>query len=430
MSCFCTNCCRKEHVRLPFHQISQWTGGFFEESWDADDIPGLTAYATEQNEQPTGEQTWIPNDLPTGVLFIKHSKQITTIVDKSRVHTHKIKYCRCADALTTDIQLCQMGLFLASFAQTKTAFTFQVVDDFWLDNLECGTSAMNYYNKLRRMTTSVFPHLVPDRYHELMRVARQWRQLQLLKWNGFGHESKDRKPGDLALSCPACLQTGINVTLPPEDKQEETNSKSELPKFSRLYSRSLVMDGNFKNSPQGYGDGTYKAHLAQANDAVQWSECNNHHAVNQANATRHRLEATGISGCACARHGCFITYAMVNFQKGERQMNMDYAVCEVLKHNASGIQRALTFYDINCQYHKYLRDWVSGMCMATKIAAMYNMPAISSPVPHELMARSWRHCGCRKALCQIFRQAVKGVTESTTAFQKLNESANAAKVIE
>ncbi|KAG1779892.1 hypothetical protein EV702DRAFT_1043281 [Suillus placidus] len=307
----------------------------FTDAEDANDIPGP---GDTQDEQLTSERTWIPNDLPTG--------------------------------------LCQMGLFLASFAQPKTAFTFEVLDDFLLDNLECETSAMNYYNKLRRMTTSVFPHLVPDRYWKLMRVARQWRQLKLLKWNGFGHESKDRKPGDLALFCLACPQPGINVTLPPEDMQEETNSKSKFPSPSWLYARSLVMDGNFKAehlyavNPTDevslmdgcafmVGDATYKAHLAQAKDAVQRSKCNNHHAVNQANASQHRLEATSIGGCACARHGCFVPHAMVDFQKGERQMNMDYALCEALKHNASGIRHALTFYDVNCQYHKYLRDRVS-----------------------------------------------------------------------
>ncbi|KAG2351459.1 hypothetical protein BDR07DRAFT_1242221, partial [Suillus spraguei] len=87
--------------------------------------------------------------------------------------------------------------------------------------------------------------------------------------------------------------------------------------------------------------------------------CNNHRAVNQANASWHRLEAIGIGGCACARHGCFVPHAMVNFQKGERQIHMDYALCEALKHNAGSIQHALTFYDVNCQYHKYLRDRVS-----------------------------------------------------------------------
>ncbi|KAG1786208.1 uncharacterized protein HD556DRAFT_1449943 [Suillus plorans] len=93
-----------------------------------------------------------------------------------------------------DIQLFKMGLFPASFLEPKTAFTFDVLNDFLLDNLECGTSAMNYYSKLRRMTTTVFPHLVPDRYRELMRVARQWRKLKLLKRNGFGHEERKSNP--------------------------------------------------------------------------------------------------------------------------------------------------------------------------------------------------------------------------------------------
>ncbi|KAG1717410.1 hypothetical protein EDB19DRAFT_1615745, partial [Suillus lakei] len=85
-----------------------------------------------------------------------------------------------------------------------------------------------------------------------------------------------------------------------------------------LYSRSLVMDDNFKAEYLYAANPMDEAHLAQAKDAVQRSECNNHQAINQANASRHRLEATGIGGCACARHGCFVPCAMVDFQKGER----------------------------------------------------------------------------------------------------------------
>lgn len=40
---------------------------------------------------------------------------------------------------------------------------------------------------------------IQDQYRELMRVVRQWRKLKLLKWNGFGHEEKEVKPGDIAL---------------------------------------------------------------------------------------------------------------------------------------------------------------------------------------------------------------------------------------
>ncbi|KAG1786721.1 uncharacterized protein HD556DRAFT_1414001 [Suillus plorans] len=63
----------------------------------------------------------------------------------------------------------------------------------------------------------------------------------------------------------------------------------------------------------------------------------------------------GIGGVACARHGCFVPHSMVDFQKGKRQMNMDYALCEASRHNMEGITRAVTFYDINCQYNKHFR---------------------------------------------------------------------------
>ncbi|KAG1731224.1 uncharacterized protein EDB91DRAFT_1238979 [Suillus paluster] len=502
---FCTNCCRMEHQRLPFHRISQWTGSFFEDCCLVK--TGLVISLGHSGNPcpcqdyghattPTANASKNNHDLPTGVPFIKNDKTMTTIVDKSGVHTHIIKYCMCADAPSADLQLFQLGLFPASFTQPKTAFTFDVLDDFLLDNLECGMSVMNYYSKLRRMTTNVFPHLVPDRYWELMRVARQWRQLKLLKWNGFGHKEKDVEPSDLALFCPACPQPGINVTLPTEEGAAEINRESDLEMLSWLYSRSLVMDGNFKAEHMhaanpidevplmdghGFmvGDGKYKAHLALAKDAIQRSKCNNHRAVNQANASRHRLEATGIGGCACARHGCFVPHAMVDFQKGERQINMDYALCEALKHNAGGIRCTLTFYDVNCQYNKYLKDrvadspylriqeqmeiipgiglWhVHGHQDSCYVRYASNFIASTARIDSEIMETLWaplniispsawgmgtphrKECldyqmnDCNfmkmirmsKALCQKFRQAVKGLADSREAFEKLDQSAD------
>ncbi|KAG2047574.1 hypothetical protein BDR06DRAFT_985116 [Suillus hirtellus] len=158
------------------------------------------------------------------------------------------------------------------------------------------------------MTSSMFPHLVPDRYRELMRVARQWRQLKTMKWHGFGHRSDNPSTGELALFCLACPQPGINVLLDPSWK----------------YTRSFVMDGNFKAKhlhPIKPFDEVwlYNMHLAEAADTVEKSSCNNHRAVNQANDASHKLESTGIGGVACARHGCFVPHSMVDFQQGERQ---------------------------------------------------------------------------------------------------------------
>jgi len=106
-----------------------------------------------------------PDDKPSvsGPEFQPINKT-TVIVDKSGVHRLGIKFCKCPGAMSPDIQLFQVGLFPASFSKPKTVFTFSVLDDFLLDNLECGTSAMNYFNKLRRITSGSFPHLIPVSY--------------------------------------------------------------------------------------------------------------------------------------------------------------------------------------------------------------------------------------------------------------------------
>ncbi|KAG2054016.1 hypothetical protein BDR06DRAFT_982556 [Suillus hirtellus] len=241
------------------------------------------------------------------------------MVDKSGVHSLIIRYCKCPNACTLDKQLFAIGMFPACFSQPKSAFTSSVLDGFLLNNLECGTSAMNYYSKLRRMTSSIFPH--SDHYRELMQVGWQWCQLRLLKWNGFSHDRKQPES--------ACPQPEINVPQPAERNSDD-------PEW--IYVRSLVMDGNFKaehlhpthlEDEVWLTDGLcfmvtqdkYKAHIAGANEHVQMSECNNHQAVNQANASQHKLEATGIGGCACAQHGCFVPHCIVDFQKEERYGN-------------------------------------------------------------------------------------------------------------
>ncbi|KAG1738081.1 uncharacterized protein EDB91DRAFT_1249377 [Suillus paluster] len=517
---FCTKCCRTQHARLPFHQISQWNGDFFERTaltklgveihlghggrscphhyWDWEDTddggqsaassmagtPGACDAGDAFGEGPSASAYYVfsqdVDDTGAGDVFLEEEyppyakdspvvgKTRITVVDTSGVHT---------------MWLFEIGLFLVSFTRPKTAFTFALLDNFILDNLECGTSAMNYYSKLRCITSSMFPHLVPDRYRELMRVSRQWRQLKLLKWNGFGHNRKDPKDGELALFCPACPQPSINMTLPTED--DDT-----MPEW--LYSRSLVMDGNFKaehlhpTHPEDevwLTDGQsfmvararYQAHLGLAKDLAQRSECNNHRAVNQANASWHKLEATGIGGCTCARHGCFVPNLMVNFQKGERQMNMDYA----LSHNTDGLCQALTFYDVNCQYNKHLQQRVdeslhlslpSGMDIILGIGLWHvhghqdkcyvrytsNFIPGTARIDGEIMETLWvplniispsawgmstphrqecldyqmNNCNYMKMiqmglfLSRKYKEAKRGVAESTEAFNALNDAAD------
>ncbi|KAI0946807.1 hypothetical protein AcW1_010162 [Taiwanofungus camphoratus] len=44
----------------------------------------------------------------------------------------------------------------------------------------------------------------------------------------------------------------------------------------------------------------------------------------------------------------------MDFQKGERQMNMDYSLSNAIRYNTKDIDRMLLLYDINCQYGQYL----------------------------------------------------------------------------
>jgi hypothetical protein len=55
----------------------------------------------------------------------------------------------------------RLGLYPASIERPETAFTFSLLDYFQVDAVECKTSANNFYNKLRRLTNSLFPDTVP-----------------------------------------------------------------------------------------------------------------------------------------------------------------------------------------------------------------------------------------------------------------------------
>ncbi|PIL25832.1 hypothetical protein GSI_11585 [Ganoderma sinense ZZ0214-1] len=278
----------------------------------------------------------------------------------NRIHELPFTFCICPNADREDLQLLDLGYYPASKSRPKTVFTTRVLDDFLLANKECKTPARNYYNKLRRMSNSAFPHMVPDRYKELLRVSRQWRNQQMRLSAGFGHRAQTVGPGDLAILCPACPQPGQNL---PEDWQDDPDSWK--------FTRSVVLDGNFSaqhkhmRNPEddvaladGHAfmvtDGPYKEHLRTAREFKEKSTCHEHRAVLTATMERAKFEATGIGAAACSRHGFFAPHACVDFQQGERQRNMDYVLNWILAW-LNGLTCILVLYDIMCQYFTHLR---------------------------------------------------------------------------
>ncbi|KIK73109.1 hypothetical protein PAXRUDRAFT_94457, partial [Paxillus rubicundulus Ve08.2h10] len=50
------------------------------------------------------------------------------------------------------LQLLQAQLFPASISRPENAFTFDVLDHYHIDNLECKTTATFFFSKLLRLT--------------------------------------------------------------------------------------------------------------------------------------------------------------------------------------------------------------------------------------------------------------------------------------
>ncbi|KAH9169688.1 hypothetical protein EDB89DRAFT_1908334 [Lactarius sanguifluus] len=254
---------------------------------------------------------------------------LVTMVNQTGVFEMEVLFCVCPNAGTNDEQLLQAGIFPSTFRHIETAFTFSVLDDFLADNLECKTTAQQYYSKLQSITNQMFPDNVPNLYKQLLRASRQWRDLKNRIQSGLGHQPDGDSAidGSMAIFCPACPQ--------PEHMRCRTGDV-DLP---------LSAGMAFMANPN-----SYKAHLHSGQEMVQPSTCNTYRAIEQANSSRPHLDVTGIGATACC-HGFFVPTSVVDFQKGE-------SLCKALSYNMEDIPVALVMYDIMCQYGVHFQEQV------------------------------------------------------------------------
>ena len=149
---------------------------------------------------------------------------IITVIDTTGIHEIRTRFCRCHPLTSNPLytQLINMGLYPSSIERTRTVFTFRVLHHFDLTNLEGKTSAWQYYSTLRRLSSNIFPETAVDRYRELMRALRQWRDLTSRRRAGIPFDrTVSLTPGSLALFCPACPQPGINLPANWKDDPEQ-----------------------------------------------------------------------------------------------------------------------------------------------------------------------------------------------------------------
>lgn len=116
------------------------------------------------------------DDTGTGrVRTAASGNPLFTIADRRGIFDMEILFCICSHSGNTDEQLLRSGLFPATFKQIETLFTFSVLDDFLADNLECKTTAQQYYSKLQSLTSKMFPNSVPVHFHHVLSCnSDQW----------------------------------------------------------------------------------------------------------------------------------------------------------------------------------------------------------------------------------------------------------------
>jgi hypothetical protein len=91
----------------------------------------------------------------------KGPRNTLIIVDSLGVFRHRIGWCQCPGRRDHKMQLFYDSLFPASSDQPLSAFTFAVLDHFYIDAMECKTAAHSFFRKLCRMTNNAFPNNVP-----------------------------------------------------------------------------------------------------------------------------------------------------------------------------------------------------------------------------------------------------------------------------
>ncbi|KAJ7739347.1 hypothetical protein B0H16DRAFT_1465303 [Mycena metata] len=345
----CSGCMVATHIQSPLHRVEMWTGEMFE----ATTLKALGLRIQLGHWDPADPRCGAP-DPASGEAFV--------IVDNGGVHEVALDFCGCGGG-SKPRQLLRAGFYPATGGNPRTAATFGVLRRFHLISLESKCSAYEFYHSLARGTnnTGLAP-LAKDRYHEFMRMTREWRNLQMLKRSGRGHDPSGPKgtaSGECALLCPACPHPGKNL---PEGWKNCAESK----KF--LYALFLALDANFRlkrkdvsseEADPGLGDGwsffcevaTYMAHLTDNWDKPQErSTCVAHDAVDQPDREARGTASSGIGAVDCARHNMKRPNAVGDLQFGERYINMDYMFFKSIA--GSELQRFFVSYDIACQWHK------------------------------------------------------------------------------
>jgi CxC2 like cysteine cluster associated with KDZ transposases len=163
----CQGCCLKIHCAQPFHRIEKWTGLFWQAS-DLDTIgivlhfghhglpcpspPGAgVPFPTEDSDEEENEPEQLLGTRKRTDVNVIGNKSRMVFVSSTGVHVRTASWCCCSEAATRDLQLFRMSFFPSSYLKPGTAFTFEVLDHFYMDAMECKTSASSFFFEIDKV---------------------------------------------------------------------------------------------------------------------------------------------------------------------------------------------------------------------------------------------------------------------------------------
>ncbi|KAJ6499732.1 hypothetical protein C8R47DRAFT_1175589 [Mycena vitilis] len=379
---YCRACTVKIHRMVgPLHRVSKWNGKCFVKTTLAG-IGLRIQFGHPPHSRCTGPEPG-------------HSDFVC--IDTTGIHTVAVDFCGCEHALAAgppEIQLLRAGWFPATHERPQTCATFNVLKQFHQDTLQAKMTMYDFYGVLEKLTdnTGIKP---PDRYHEWIRMCREYRHLTLLMRGGrlmaYDFSGVDgTKQGELALDCPACPRPGVNM---PEGWEKATMEERFLYTFYvaldacfRLKRR--LISSELKDPDLGPGWAyllntmPYREYLRGVTDQKEMNSCSGLAALDFANTKFSRgYSTTGVGMGVCARYEFVQPNGVGDLQRGERFANMDYIFASIMHHKHRQLFTFVT-YDIMCSWKVNLRDRLTKLPPKVRLLIVMALMRFAIPKMH------------------------------------------------
>ena len=147
----CRDCFIKKHRDNPFHWALVWDTE--KKAWNQNDYSELAVDCSIQLHHTDDE-------ICTGVK----SSNVLRVTHTNGIHTTRVRFCGCEGTPDKLEQLMEAGLFPGTTSEPRSAYTFAVLKEFHMHNLQSKCGAFDYVLSLRRLTDNVFTSKVPVSY--------------------------------------------------------------------------------------------------------------------------------------------------------------------------------------------------------------------------------------------------------------------------